>query len=581
MLHADDLKKGAWTPDEDILLQRLVAQLGACRWSIVAERIPGRSGKSCRLRWHNHLSPAVKKAPFSEYEDAVILKAHDIHGNKWSVIAKLLPGRTDNAVKNRWNSTLKRKAGTQALRNRFLAKGVTLDMLMTQYAHHAHDNAAPVAQHHHAGGGRGGASEYSDSGDDDEYNGGGDGSGGSTGSGGSDDEGSSPTVHHAHAQQHPQQFRYQASRFYRGAAAGGGGYAPPHLQLRVQTGRGSLGARGSSGFSEEDDCETFDFRGAEPSPGVHATGVSPYPRGPSNLDDAYPHNSIQTLLDEFAAAGAAAAAAAAASAAALDDICGGAAAAAAEAGGAAAAGAGASQDDGDDRTDDAAAPADTSAGGAAAAWPALPRLRAAAGEYGSKRDLVERLSGAVDAVGSPLKRLRLGGGSGQGPFGPAGDDADEDELPICYADQRAGSCLGRSSFGGGGAAAGGFGGFQLAPAVPAVVREQHSSDLPPAAAVKQEPQPEAPAPPESSYSGASTWDTAPMAAPARRAPRPAPLAAAPDAPASPGAAARGVCATPATAAPLELLDALPCSIRSCLADAAGLYLANDANGLTA
>lgn len=104
--------KGPWLPEEDSLLRQLVGKFGPKRWALIASHIPGRAGKQCRERWLNHLDTRVIKSDWTPEEDVILLEAQQRVGNKWSEIARLLPGRAENAVKNRFNSLITKRLTT-------------------------------------------------------------------------------------------------------------------------------------------------------------------------------------------------------------------------------------------------------------------------------------------------------------------------------------------------------------------------------------------------------------------------------------------------------------------------------------
>ena len=102
------LIKGPWTNEEDAILKNWVSENGAKKWSHCAKIIPGRNCKQCRERWFNNIDPNIKKGGWSLEEDAIIFNFFQTLGSKWAFISNLLPGRTENSIKNRFYSSLRK-----------------------------------------------------------------------------------------------------------------------------------------------------------------------------------------------------------------------------------------------------------------------------------------------------------------------------------------------------------------------------------------------------------------------------------------------------------------------------------------
>eukprot|EP00186_Timspurckia_oligopyrenoides_P004836 CAMPEP_0182445618 /NCGR_PEP_ID=MMETSP1172-20130603/3686_1 /TAXON_ID=708627 /ORGANISM="Timspurckia oligopyrenoides, Strain CCMP3278" /LENGTH=245 /DNA_ID=CAMNT_0024641423 /DNA_START=180 /DNA_END=917 /DNA_ORIENTATION=- len=101
--------KESWSLSEDKLLIELVNKMGSKAWIAVAQFVPKRTAKQCRERWINQLDPKITRAKWTRKEDILLIELHAEYGSAWSKIAKQIPGRSDNMVKNRWNSSITRR----------------------------------------------------------------------------------------------------------------------------------------------------------------------------------------------------------------------------------------------------------------------------------------------------------------------------------------------------------------------------------------------------------------------------------------------------------------------------------------
>ncbi|TKY55199.1 Transcription factor WER [Spatholobus suberectus] len=128
--YGHESKKRFWHAEEDAVLTDFVKKHGTGKWNRIP-KVTGlkRSGKSCRLRWMNYLNPEIKRGDFSEEEEDLVIRLHNLLGNRWSLIAGRVPGRTDNQVKNFWNTYLRKKLGVKKQKSKVCAPPKSIPMV--------------------------------------------------------------------------------------------------------------------------------------------------------------------------------------------------------------------------------------------------------------------------------------------------------------------------------------------------------------------------------------------------------------------------------------------------------------------